>query len=328
MKLVTISPRFSATGLELPRSVTSGQWREIGRQLARIGGAHQWWIGDWLLAGDHRYGVKFTDAVELLAEAGMRCQQITLKNCQWVASSVDKSRRRDSLSWSHHEEVASFDEPAVQDRWLDKAEKHEWTREELRAAIRDARQKAANEQGPLDLPDGVYDLIYADPPWRYDFPVTASREIENQYPTLTMPEIAALDVASIAAKDAVLLMWVTAPKLPEGLQVAERWGFDYRTCAVWDKELMGMGHWFRGTHELLFVCVRGEPATPPDSVLVSSMIRERRGAHSAKPERAYEILESYYPHARRVELFARQQRPGWTTWGNEMIPDRPQLAPA
>jgi N6-adenosine-specific RNA methylase IME4 len=325
VKLVTLSPRFTPTGLDLPRSVTPAQWKDIGRQLARIGGAHQWWIGDWLLEGDHRYGVKFVEAVALLADTGMRYEEQTLRNCQFVASSVDKSRRRETLSWAHHGEVASF-EPKDQARWLDKAEKHEWTREELRAAIRDARQKAASEQGSLDLPDGVFDLIYADPPWRYDFPVTASREIENHYQTLTVPEIAALDIASIAAKDAVLFLWATAPKVPEALQVAERWGFAYRTCAVWDKEIMGMGHWFRGMHELLFVCAKGEPTTPPDSVLVSSMIRERRGEHSAKPDRAREILEAYYPHARRVELFARERHPGWTAWGNEMTAARPQLA--
>jgi N6-adenosine-specific RNA methylase IME4 len=320
MKLVAISPRFTPTGLELPRSLTAPQWRDIGRQLARIGRAHQWWIGDWLLEGDHRYGVKFADASALLdIDAG------TLSEFQRVASSVQNPRRRESLSWAHHQEVASLDENQ-QARWLDKAEKHEWTREELRAALREARQKQANEQGSLDLPDGVFDLIYADPPWRYQFPVTANREIENHYPTLTMPEIAALDVPSIAAKDSVLFLWATAPKLLEAFQVLDRWGFAYRTCAVWDKELMGMGHWFRGTHELLLVCVRGEPTTPPDSVLVSSMIRERRGEHSAKPARAREILEAYYPHAKRVELFARERHPGWTTWGNELVPDRPQLA--
>ena len=91
-----------------------------------------------------------------------------------------------------------------------------------------------------------YQIIYADPPWRYDFSKSDNREIENQYPTMSVDEICALNVPS--EKNAVLYLWATAPKLREALKVMEAWGFDYKTHAIWDKEIIGMGYFFLGHH--------------------------------------------------------------------------------
>lgn len=96
-----------------------------------------------------------------------------------------------------------------------------------------------------------YEVIYADPPWRYDFSKSNSREIENQYPTMSVDEICSLKVPT--ADNAVLYLWATAPKLLEALRVMDAWGFEYKTNAVWDKQIIGMGYWFRGQHELLLV---------------------------------------------------------------------------
>ena len=103
----------------------------------------------------------------------------------------------------------------------------------------------------LDLLGKEYSVIYADPPWRYSFSKSHTRDIENQYPTLTVEEIAALSIP--AAKEAVLYLWATAPKLREALHVMDAWGFEYKTHSIWDKEILGMGYWFRGQHELLLV---------------------------------------------------------------------------
>ena len=92
-----------------------------------------------------------------------------------------------------------------------------------------------------------FEVVYADPPWRYDFSKSDSREIENQYPTMTVDEICALKIPS--AKNSVLYLWATAPKLREALQVMAAWGFEYKSHGIWDKEIIGMGYWFRGQHE-------------------------------------------------------------------------------
>jgi N6-adenosine-specific RNA methylase IME4 len=158
-------------------------------------------------------------------------------------------------------------------------------------------------------------VILADPPWQYDFSLTVNREIENHYPTMTLEEIKAVKVP--AAKDAVLFLWVTAPKLVEGLEVMSAWGFEYRTCAAWDKEVIGMGYWFRNQHELLLVGTRGNPPVPAPENRFPSVIRVRREDHSKKPDIVYEMIEKMLPEGKYLELFARQQRTGWTAWGNE-----------
>lgn len=320
--LIRLPARFSPTSLALPRRLTFAEWRELGRALGRIGSGHQWWIGEWLLYGEHHYGEKYKEASAIL---GGLYTAHTLENIQWVADRVQDSRRRESLTWTHHETVAGF-EPAEQKRWLRAAEENGWTTADLRTAIRGERQKAEQAKAP-ELPDGQFAVVYADPPWRYKFIAGDSRAVEAQYPTMDLEDIRALPVQSLCAPDCVLFMWATAPKLAEALSVVERWGFLYRTCAVWDKELLGMGHWFRGMHELLLLATLGEPRTPPDSVLVPSMIRARRGEHSRKPEAAREIIEAYFPKAPKVELFAREAAPGWTTWGNELLPQpEPEMA--
>ena len=100
-------------------------------------------------------------------------------------------------------------------------------------------------------------MILADPPWRYDYTKADSRAIENQYPTLTLDGICELPVAQVFADKAILFLWATSPKVAEALQVMTAWGFDYRTCAVWVKDRIGMGYYFRQRHELLLVGTRG-----------------------------------------------------------------------
>lgn len=105
-----------------------------------------------------------------------------------------------------------------------------------------------------------YQVIYADPPWRYRHCSSKSRKIENQYPTMQINDIKSLKVP--ADDNCILYLWATAPKLNEAIEVMSSWGFDYRTCMVWDKEIIGMGYWFRGQHELLLVGVKGKMSPP------------------------------------------------------------------
>lgn len=172
------------------------------------------------------------------------------------------------------------------------------------------------EKSTIALPEGKFNVIYADPPWRYEFSETNTREIENHYPTMELEEIKSLKIPS--AEDSVLFLWATAPKLEEAMQVMNSWGFKYRTCAVWDKEVIGMGYWFRGQHELLLLGIKGEFPTPPENCRHSSVIKEKRGKHSEKPKKVYEIIEKMFPNGKYLELFARNQRKGWTSWGNEI----------
>lgn len=170
---------------------------------------------------------------------------------------------------------------------------------------------------------GTYPLIYADPPWQYESQITPKlRAIENHYDTQSLEWICNLEidgrkVTEIAAPDAMLFMWTTAPKLEEAFQVINAWGFTYRTCMVWDKELIGQGHYVRVQHELLLIAKRGNPPVPFENVRPSSVYRERRGEHSVKPHAFYDLLDRMYPDYQKLELFSRNERDGWTGWGND-----------
>lgn len=188
-------------------------------------------------------------------------------------------------------------------------------RSEIAGLLRDERHAELARRPIAPLPDGVFDVICADPPWRYDFAETGNRKIENQYPTLTPEEIAA--IRPQAAEDSALFLWATAPKLEEALFVLERWGFSYVTNAVWDKGKIGMGYWFRGRHELLLVGKRGSFSPPPPKARADSVLCYRRGRHSEKPDGVYRLMERMFPHAKRLDMFARCKRKGWTPWGNE-----------
>ena len=189
------------------------------------------------------------------------------------------------------------------------------------------------------LPTGRrYSLLYGDPAWRWE---TWSRETgldrapEAHYGTMTVDEIKALDVGSIAAEDAALFLWATAPLLPQALEVMSAWRFAYKTNLVWIKNRAGTGYWVRGQHEFVLIGTRGRipcplPGTQGASVIEApdfvelierrdSMIVEARAAgHSVKPAIVAELIERWFPGLPKIELFARgKPREGWTTWGDQ-----------
>jgi N6-adenosine-specific RNA methylase IME4 len=163
----------------------------------------------------------------------------------------------------------------------------------------------------------LYPVIYADPPWRYEYSKAKSRAIENQYPTMSLDGIQALEPP--ADDDAILFLWATSPKLAEALTVMEAWGFEYRTCMVWVKRKIGMGYYARQQHELLLIGSRGSFPTPEPSNRPASVVEARQGKHSVKPSLFYEIIEAMYPEfdGLRIELFQRKPRKGWHGWGFE-----------
>jgi N6-adenosine-specific RNA methylase IME4 len=176
-------------------------------------------------------------------------------------------------------------------------------------------------KGNADLPTGRrWPIILADPPWRYEHQLFSStwKDIEDHYPTLSLEEICAVPVAEIASENALLFLWVPAPKLAESFKVIEAWGFDYRTGLVWVKHAMGMGNYVRQKHEHLLIARRGEIPMPATADRPVSVFEAPRREHSRKPDEAYELIERMFPTLPKIELFARHARPGWDCWGNEI----------
>lgn len=189
--------------------------------------------------------------------------------------------------------------------------------EERKEELKKHREEVSKNVKEIPIPDGKYDVIYCDPPWRYDFAETSNRKIENQYPTMTVEQMAELEIP--ADDNAVIYMWATAPKLKEALKLMDAWGFEYKTNAVWDKEIIGMGYWFRGQHELLLVGVKGQYSPPAADKRYSSVVEERRTKHSAKPLKVYDMIEDMFPSSKYIELFSRNKHnENWEAWGNQL----------
>ena len=187
----------------------------------------------------------------------------------------------------------------------------------------------------MDWPTGKYGAILADPPWAFQCldgrdKRVASRGSVTPYRIMEMTEIAALPVAKIAAEDCALFVWVVWPTLPEALEVIRAWGFNYKTCAFsWMKAdvstvnlfpdpvdaYMGLGYWTRANSEVCLLATRGKPKRLNADVR-QGIIAPRR-EHSRKPDGIHERIERLVagPY---LELFARQRRPGWDSWGNEV----------
>ena len=183
------------------------------------------------------------------------------------------------------------------------------SREEARKRLEEFKEK-------MELPKECFVLIYADPPWRYDFSKSKSRAIESHYQSMDLEDICKLKIP--AKEDCVLFLWATAPKIQEALKVIESWGFTYKTNFVWVKDKIGMGYHVRGRHELLFIGTKGKGRLPAVTEKWESVIFAARGKHSQKPRIVYDIIEGAYPNCKYLELFARDKRNGWISWGNEI----------
>lgn len=163
-----------------------------------------------------------------------------------------------------------------------------------------------------------FSIVLADPPWSYAHSRLGRLSPGRHYPTLSVEQIAGIPVESLVARDSLLFLWATPPLLEDGLRVLTAWGFQYVTCAVWDKECLGPGYHFRQQHELILVGKRGKPGTPATAAKARSVFRARRGKHSAKPVQVHEYIERAYPHRPKLELFARHPRADWAVWGNQL----------
>lgn len=173
-----------------------------------------------------------------------------------------------------------------------------------------------------DLPPHSFDLIMADPPWLFDLRSSAGegKSAQAHYGCMDLAAIKAMPVLDLAAPDCLLWLWATNPMLPQCLDVLCAWGFQFATAGTWvkmtknGKQHFGPGYIFRGACEPVLIGTRGEPKTTKS---VRSAFFGTVREHSRKPEEAYREAEKLMPAARRLELFSRTRRPGWTTWGNE-----------
>lgn len=162
-----------------------------------------------------------------------------------------------------------------------------------------------------------FGCVYADPPWQYSNQGTRGATGDH-YVGMTVDEIAALPVRDLAADNAHLHFWTTNAFLFESQRIMEAWGFTYKSAFVWVKPQIGMGNYWRVSHEFLLFGVRG--SCPFQDRTLRSWGEFKRGKHSAKPDEIRYLIERASPGP-RLELFARRSSPGWCSWGNEIARD-------
>jgi N6-adenosine-specific RNA methylase IME4 len=178
------------------------------------------------------------------------------------------------------------------------------------------------------LPRKHFGAILGDPPWRFATWSAKGVGRAPDYSTMSLDDIVMLPIGDLAANDSVLFLWACWPMLADALKVIEAWGFKYKTCAFsWMKAdpyrlfaddatpFAGLGYWTRANTEPCLLATRGKPKRLNADVR-QGIIAPRR-EHSRKPDQVYERIERLVagPY---LELFARQHRPGWTPWGDQV----------
>jgi len=257
---------------------------------------------------------------ELKAAAEQRRRQ-NLRQHAEEAGSPPRGKTRDHVAaWAGVSARTVQDAATVQEHDPDLFEQVKAGRLAADLAARRVRRGLRDHNLPPapPLPEGPFELIYADPPWQLGNPDGVNAP-ENHYPTMPLRDIKQLQPP--ASEHAVLFLWAVNCLLPEALQVLEAWGFSYKTNLVWVKPAIGLGVWARNRHELLLFATRGQIDVPEPKQRPDSVIQAERGRHSQKPERAHQLIETAYPHLSKLELFARgTPRPSWQAWGNQTDP--------
>lgn len=160
-----------------------------------------------------------------------------------------------------------------------------------------------------------FGAIYADPPWAYSNQGTRA-STGNHYSTMSIRDLCNMPVADLAAADAHLHLWTTNAFMRESFEVIDAWGFEYKSMAVWCKPQIGIGNYVRVSHEFVLIAVRGNCKSFKQKN-IRSWFEEKRSRHSAKPDYWRKVIEANSP-APRLELFGREQVPGWTVFGNQI----------
>ena len=174
----------------------------------------------------------------------------------------------------------------------------------------------------------TYGLIYADPPWKQSKGGKKSvRENSSgkplDYPTCSLDEIKEhLRLATESTtENSILFLWTIDKYLFEAQQIAESLGYKLHARMIWDK-VTGIPAAFtvRYGHEYLLYMYKGKltPVAKDERGKIHTVFRERVTKHSKKPDIAYEIIERLYPDLKKLEMYARETRDGWDSFGNEV----------
>jgi N6-adenosine-specific RNA methylase IME4 len=184
--------------------------------------------------------------------------------------------------------------------------------------VKVAGQAAVIRSESPPLPNrGPYRVIVADPPWPYEIRKNdPSHRATHPYPQMSIAQICAVDIGSLAHSDCLLWLWTTNHHMREAFAVLDAWGFVQKTILTWAKDRMGTGDWLRGQTEHCLLAVKGKPTVQltNQTTLLCGPLRK----NSQKPSEFYEFVEKLCPAPRYAYLFSREQRERWDMHGDEV----------
>jgi N6-adenosine-specific RNA methylase IME4 len=306
---------------------TPEEWRETGLRWGRTMRSVAWLHGDWWNAGA-KFGPirkQIVTSPEWLAAGGS-----AYDSCKHFGS---LARRFPNDMWRRLHPSPSFYQAvrrlpdAVAHPLLQKAANANWTLRRIRREV--GRIRNHYEPAGPDIAGSLEALIcegkrfralLVDPPWRIrigDGEGDSQRGHGPQYDDMSFDKLSALPVSSVLTDDGFVFLWCTAACLEDGLALLKAWNCHYRTCAIWVKDALGTGYYFRMRHELLLLGVR--PKSRPFVEKPISLITAERRKHSEKPSVHY-LIAAACDEGPFLEMFARRRlsNPDWTFCGDEL----------
>jgi N6-adenosine-specific RNA methylase IME4 len=241
--------------------------------------------------------------------------KLSLDDKKQIAAEVKKGKAQAQVAADH-----GISQPRVSQ--ITKADATDRKKRSTRKKAEQKRTKAQEDTGlrAVDTLQALIDAgltfgcIYADPPWQYGNQGTRA-STDNHYETMSVEAICAEPVAQVAADGCHLHLWTTNAFLFDAKAVMEAWGFEYKSCFIWVKPQMGLGNYWRVSHEFLLLGVKGETAFKSKSQ--RSWLEEKRRTHSEKPPSVRDLLEKVSPGP-FLEMYARKAAKGWIVYGNEV----------
>src|SRR3990167_7132068 len=180
-----------------------------------------------------------------------------------------------------------------------------------------------------------YKIIYADPAWMYythydsKNPTRENNSIEGtpteHYETMSIEQLEKFPINDFAdEKNCVLFLWVTSPKLHEGIRLIQSWGFVYKTIGfVWIKlnksgsgYYSGLGFHTNQNIELVLIGKRGRVERKCKDI--KQLVFAPLQRHSKKPNEVRDRIVKLYGELPRIELFARERFQGWDVYGDQV----------
>jgi len=346
LRLISVTGgRNEPTGIFAGRPIELPGWRLMHRRAEPIGkpspeetqhaltfadgveDSSPFWLADIVtyISESTAWGQK---ASQITAATGYKTD--TAYKLSSLMRKVGQEEREIAQSVEHAKIVAKLPK-AEQRKWLKKSATEGWGKRELTIELQAAQRRGVIE-GQADI-EGMFRVWSIDCPWLYDQAQPSKVSAQSRYPGMTVDELITLGatIKAHSMKNSVAFFWVTAPMLyyatdpekgPDPYRVIRACGFEPKTGGVWDKVEHNFGHYLSIRHEHLIIATRGVGMTPdrPTPMLDSVFTERKSDVHSEKPECSYKLIERLYdgPY---VEMFARERRKGWTTYGNQILED-------